>query len=437
MNRSVTDRHLDLQLFAGYQPSDIEIFREFAKPDLQPEPGFVTDFIGSRIRTTSVWKEARTLDGALLGPPEPADFHAEAVEWIGLLKAVRDASDRYCAMELGAGFGPWSVAGALAAQSRGIQQIRLYAVEGDSNHYRFLRQHFLDNGLNPDEHMLFEAAVGAHSGGVEWPVGDESDAAEDYGCRPIDAGQNYTGRPVTQTKKVPLLAMRDLLLREPEWDLIHIDVQGHEVEICRSCIDELSNRVRWMIVGTHSRKLDGDLLELMYSAGWVLAHEKPCKFQYVPGAASLEAMTTIDGTQIWSNPRRAASTGNPILSSFDQAIKSGVDRLQLKPGEERNIPIVVINTGSQSWFTQGSGMVVVVGYRWLDAERQLLPMEGSRGIPAEAIISPGQSAAVNLAIRAPDAPGRYFLSISMVQEGVAWFWQKGGEPLLLEVNVQL
>jgi hypothetical protein len=42
--------------------------------------------------------------------------------------------------------------------------------------------------------------------------------------------------------------MRDLVLREDRWNLIHIDVQGHEHDICNS-------------------------------------------------------MTTIDGTQVWRNPR--------------------------------------------------------------------------------------------------------------------------------------
>jgi hypothetical protein len=72
--------------------------------------------------------------------------------------------------------------------------------------------------------------------------------------------------------------MLDLIMKESRWDLIHIDVQGDEVDICRSCIDELSARVRWIVVGTHSRKIDGDLLDLMWRAGWMLEHEKPSKF---------------------------------------------------------------------------------------------------------------------------------------------------------------
>jgi hypothetical protein len=38
-------------------------------------------------------------------------------------------------------------------------------------------------------------------------------------------------------------------------------------------------------------------------AGWVLENEKPAIFTFQPGAPSLEAMTRIDGTQVWRNPR--------------------------------------------------------------------------------------------------------------------------------------
>jgi FkbM family methyltransferase len=299
--KDLTDAHVTLQLFPGYSDADTAIFAEFRNPDAKPEPGFLVDFVGSRIRTTSLWKEARTLDGQLLGFPLPADFHAEAIEWIGLLKAVRGASGQYVAMELGAGFGPWIVAGAVAAKLRGIKDIRLCAVEGDGGHFRFLRQHFADNGFEPDQHALFEAAVGTKTGVAHWPIVENS--SEAWGCRLSQGTQDYMGREFQNTQQIEIVPMLDLVVREPRWDLIHIDVQGDEVEICRSCIDELSARVRWLIVGTHSRKIDGDLLDLMWRAGWLLEHEKPSKFTFLPSSATLEAMATIDGTQVWRNPR--------------------------------------------------------------------------------------------------------------------------------------
>ena len=294
---------MTLQLFPGYADADTAIFEEFINPARKAEPGFITDFLGSRIRTTSIWKEARTLDRQLLSIPVPADFHAEAIEWIGLLTAVRSATDQFSFMELGAGFGPWTVAAAIASRLRGISKIRLCAVEGDPQHYRLLRQHLIDNGLDPDQHTLLEAAVGVSAGVAEWPVLDESLSTETWGLRPIQESGDYMGRQFQSTKQVNVIPMLDLVLKEPSWDLIHIDVQGEEVNICRSCMAELSHRVRRMIIATHSRKIEGDLLELLSQAGWLLENEKPAKFTFVPNSTTLEAMTTLDGTQVWGNPR--------------------------------------------------------------------------------------------------------------------------------------
>lgn len=427
---------MTLQLFPGYTEADTKIFAEFANPDAKPEPGFIVDFLGSRIRTTSLWKEARTLDGQLIGIPVPADFHAEAIEWIGLLKAVRSAAGQYVAMELGAGFGPWVVAGAVAARRRGINNIRLYAVEGDSQHFRFLRQHFADNGFEPDEHALFEAAVGVSPGVARWPVIEDSSSSEAWGHRPIQGGADYMGRTFQKTKQVDIISMRDLVVREARWDMIHIDVQGAEVDICRSCIDELSSRVRWIIAATHSRKLDGDFLELMCRAGWILEHEKPAKFAFAPNPVTLEAMTTIDGTQVWQNPRLHTLRPGDSLTSFSQEITSFVQGFRVKAGGTYCVDISVRNPGAEPWFGETTAAPVNASYRWLDSNGNPLRLEGNRAFLPRAVIQPGETEQLKLHVAAPPNPGSYRLVISMVQEGVAWFCDKGANPFALEVIVE-
>jgi len=422
-----------MQLFPGYSEADATIFGEFINPRARAEPGYIVDFLGSRIRTTSVWKQARLLDGQLAGLPIPGDFHAEAIEWIGLLKAVRSAFGQYVAMELGAGFGPWSVAGGLAARLRGIQNIRLCAVEGDTEHFQFLQQHFADNRFDPREHALFQAAVGTTAGTAQWPVPDNLAATESWGCRPIHDSADQVRQQFGSTREVNVIPMRDLVMREVCWDLIHIDVQGDEVEICRSCIDEINARVRWIIVGTHSRKIDGDFLDLMWRSGWLLEHEKPAKFNFLQGTAALETMTVMDGTQVWRNPRLICA-GEP-LSSFSQEIVSETDELRLKSGETYALDITVRNTGTQSWHSGGETMTVAAGYRLLDSEGRMLPMEGERTQLNSSIVEPGQSESLKLRIAGPRQPGSYAIWVSMVQEGVNWFFDRNAKPLVLRVTV--
>ncbi|MGA8599126.1 MAG: FkbM family methyltransferase [Bryobacteraceae bacterium] len=429
--KNITDAHVALQLFAGYTEADTAIFDEFMNPDAKPQQGFLVDFLGSRIRTTSLWKQARALDGRITGIPVPADFHTEAIEWIGLLKAARSAKDQYVAMELGAGFGPWSVAGATAARRRGIRDIRLCAVEADPQHFQFLQQHFADNGFDPGRHALFEAAVGVSTGVAQWPLVEDS--SEAWGCRPLEDGRDYTGREFNKTKQVSVISMLDLVRREPRWDLVHIDVQGDEVDICRSCIDELNARVRWIIVGTHSRKIDGDLMELLWRSSWWLEHEKPARFLFAGNRATLEAMTTIDGTQVWRNPRLMHE--GDALTSFSQEIGSSFSQFRMKAGETYAVDISVKNTGTQVWYGRAQVAPVNASYRWLDNTDNVLPIEGNRAFLTRAVVRPGESDALKLDVTAPPDPGSYKLWISMVQEAVSWFYDRGAKPLVLQVTV--
>ena len=91
--------------------------------------------------------------------------------------------------------------------------------------------------------------------------------------------------------------------------MVHIDIQGWEGEVCRSCIDALSERVKWVVIGVHSRIQDAELLQIFHGAGWILEHEKPTRFRYRPSQVNFEAMVTADGTQVWRNPRLAADPG--------------------------------------------------------------------------------------------------------------------------------
>jgi FkbM family methyltransferase len=300
----------ELQRFPGYNEADLTVFGKFQVDGLRPEPGFITEFIGSRIRSTSVHAGARHLDGTVLGIPVPGDnVRSEAAEWVGLLKSVLSAKDRFCAMELGAGYGPWLVAGAVAAKQRGITNVRLCGVEADPGRFALMKQHFRDNGLNPDEHILVQGAVGVEAGKSRWPK--IAEPANDCGARPNSGvgtpnDVDYRGRTFGEYIEVDVIPFTDLLGREPAWDLVHIDVQGWEGAICTRAIDALNDRVRWLIIGTHSRKLDGDLFDLFWRNDWVLENEKPTRFTYTASAASPETMpSTADGIQVWRNPRLA------------------------------------------------------------------------------------------------------------------------------------
>jgi FkbM family methyltransferase len=297
------------QRYMGYTPEDVRVFDRFRNVTRQAEPGFLVDYLGVRTRPESLASHVRGLAGTVHGIPVPGDWHAEAIEHIGLLKSVLDAKGTYRVMELGAGWGPWLVAGAAAAKHLGISDIHMLGVEADSGHYASLRQHLLDNGFNPEHHTLLKAAVGATAGKAQFPK--VHDSANQWGARPTQANNasdaayltSVMGGNPAEMEEVEVLAINDLLAREPRWDLVHIDVQGWEADICQAGMQELGKRVRRVIIGTHSRKLDGDLMAMFHQAGWLLEHEKPTQMKYDRHAEKLESMTWADGTQIWRNQK--------------------------------------------------------------------------------------------------------------------------------------
>ncbi|SUE43444.1 class I SAM-dependent methyltransferase [Roseomonas gilardii] len=280
---------------------DMAVFGRFPHAGGPGEPGFIRDFLG--VRTSTRYSPTfAPHDGKVFDAPLKADFHAEAPEWLGLLKSVLSASGSYRILEIGAGYGPWLAAGHAAARRHGIGDILLYGLEADPGRYAFLREHMVQNGIDPAACRLINAAIGSEDGTIPWPV--SADAAADYGSRPLDAdGQDYRGHAHATVIDLPMLGMTGLLEREPSWDLVHVDIQGLETDVCGAALETLDARVRWLVIGTHSRKIDGDLLEMFWRHGWVLEHEQPSRFNFSRSAKNLEAMTVADGAQVWRNPR--------------------------------------------------------------------------------------------------------------------------------------
>jgi FkbM family methyltransferase len=279
---------------------EIDLLKSFQNKLAKVDPEFVTDFLGVRHRVTSLWPTARELAGILLDLPIPGDFHADAIEWIGLLKAISYSTERFSMLELGAGYGTWSVAGAVAAKKIGIPRVDIYAVEADARHFADMPTHFSDNGFDPSQSniRLIHAAVWTSNGTIKWPkVYDEG-----WGLSPLNAtGHDNEGRHYAETIDIPCVSLTELLSAELEWTLVQFDVQGGEVELIHSALAILKARVRWMVIGTHSRDIEDDLVACLVKAGWRLEKAKPAEIKFNSKATTIQAMTIKDGTQVWSN----------------------------------------------------------------------------------------------------------------------------------------
>lgn len=286
--------------FGGWESSDAVLFTKYASP-AEPMLGKITDFMG--IRTSAFlhpW--AAHFDNQVLGEiPIPDDsLRAEAIEYLATIDSLERApSDSFTMAEVGASYAPWTCVGAVLAKRTG-RKANLVAVEASSFLFDLIPVHLRENGIEPSEIRLINGAAGARAGTLYFPkVTNPGDNGSQTADTPLET--DYVGRQV-EHEEVAAHPLTDLL---PEGivDLIHIDVQGVEFGVIEAAIDVLDERVRAMFIGTHSRLIEGQLLDLLHSHGWQLVRERPTKFAYHEERPDVIGWTTRDGGQYWINRR--------------------------------------------------------------------------------------------------------------------------------------
>ena len=288
----------------GPQSFDAErIVRSFPRYEGPGQPGFITDFLGTRTRTSFV-RVLSNADGAIEGYPIPGNFHATPLEWAGTLQAALDARDELIAVELGAGWAPWLVALARVARSRGIERMHLVGVEANAEHCGFMRLHFQDNGIDPDQHTLLHGIVGLEDGVAQFPI--LSDPAVDFGARAHLAWsfaaklKALVRQPFSAwrgTETIRCFSLATLLEPLRRVDIVHFDIQGDEGDVVCSNLDVLQNKVARMVVGTHSSEVEQRLRQTLRSRGWLLEAEEIATF----GRSRLRKYLKRDGCQVWKN----------------------------------------------------------------------------------------------------------------------------------------
>jgi len=87
--------------------------------------------------------------------------------------------------------------------------------------------------------------------------------------------------------------------------------------------------------------------------------------------------------------------------------------------------VIVKKTSNFLWSNEGK-QPTKFSYRWFNSQGDLAVFEGDgdrTSLPWT--LAPGESVALNAAIKTPTTPGKYKLILTMVQEAVAWFSDQG------------
>jgi FkbM family methyltransferase len=308
-----------MSLAVSLSMTDEDVIKSFPRYQGAAAPGIVVDFLGTRTRSCYV-SELASYHNIVEGYPIPANFHATSLEWAGVLRAALDATAQLVAVELGAGWAPWLVALARAARTRGIEKIHLVGVEGSKERCGFMRTHFTDNGLDPDRHTLLHGVVGTADGVAGFdtlharlhPCADFA-AADLEGRKPsvFHRSLNVIRRLATARRggtvntatppgveRAKCYSLQTLLRPFDRVDLIHVDIQGDEARVITSARQVLKEKVKRLVIGTHSRSIEQELLDELAPQSWVLESEEACQFV----RHGQQMVLSRDGCQVWRNP---------------------------------------------------------------------------------------------------------------------------------------
>jgi hypothetical protein len=69
--------------------------------------------------------------------------------------------------------------------------------------------------------------------------------------------------------------------------------------VVRNSLDFLGRGVAYMMIGTHSRQIEGQLMEMLLEKGWQLEMERAAILTL---GASQKPVVHVDGVQGWRNP---------------------------------------------------------------------------------------------------------------------------------------
>lgn len=287
------------------------VMRRHAVPDLLPTPGYLTNFLGVLIEprflpevlqdpvTTSLWYVPET--GKVEAIPIPSNWHADIAEWGAALRAVDLARDRFTMIELGCGWGCWMNNTGVAARRAGLD-VHLIGIEGDAGHLSFARAALAANGFAPEQVTLHHGIAASASGFTLFPR--QQQAGVDWGLQPIflaDEQQRRDAAASGQYDELPMIALADIAAPHDRIDLLHIDIQGSEADFIAGCLPVIDRKVAYLLVGTHSRRIEHLIGDTLFPAGWTLEIERLSLFDETPAGPVL----VVDGVQGWRNPRLA------------------------------------------------------------------------------------------------------------------------------------
>lgn len=125
----------------------------------------------------------------------------------------------------------------------------------------------------------------------------------------------------------------------------------------------------------------------------------------------------------------------PVLEEIKGSIRALADVPRICPGEQFSMLVEINNCGKEDWICEGI-RPVNIAYHWLNMNGDVLIFDGVRTPLPSRVLRSGDTLRAAALIEAPKECGRFVLELTLVQEQVCWFEERGFEPARCEVDVR-
>jgi FkbM family methyltransferase len=277
----------------------LKTMSNYAASDVVPTEGYLTNYLGVKINPLFFPTILDGRDNTVESMPQPNNWHADIAEFAAALRAVELSGSTFTVLELGCGWGCWLNNTGVAARRAG-KKIKLLGIEGDAGHVEFANQSMKTNGYLSSEYLIMHGIAAANKGRALFPK--QSNSGVHWGLEPVfSASDRQIAKAVSEGThdNLEMIALSDVIVENGKLDLLHIDIQGGEADLLRDSIETCNSSVGYIVIGTHSRFIEGTLEKLMFNNDWVLEVDRPAISSLENGVQTLR----VDGVQGWRNRR--------------------------------------------------------------------------------------------------------------------------------------
>jgi len=168
-------------------------------------------------------------------------------------------------IELGAGYGAWSAVAVRAASTLNLPAVSMTGVEMVPQYCKWFGEHLENNGAAGDNYRVIHAAVSDLDGEAAFEPSDKPEEAFGLSIQHRDVEVSTAGSNLVS---VPCVSLQTLLRDQELVDLIHCDIQGQEKVVFTESMGIVTEKVKRLLISTHSASIHRQLRTLIENAGF-------------------------------------------------------------------------------------------------------------------------------------------------------------------------